>query len=340
MTHEPTAPPRTLRVLESFGRLGAQTNPYITMLAEAISSDPDLELHYFSLREALLGRYDVVHLHWPEVLVERRGRVKTLVRQALVLLVVARWAMLRTPVVRTVHNLDLPSGLSRRERFALWWMDRLVVLRIRLNDHTPVSDGTAAVTIPHGHYSDWFASYPRSEPMPGRLGFVGLVRRYKGVETLVETFRHLDDERASLRIAGKPSSDAIREHLATLAQGDPRISMRLEYLDDRAFVAEMTTAHVVVLPYLHMHNSGATLAALSLGRPALVPDTVVNRELSEEVGPGWVRFIPTDGLSIQALRDALDEPIPPVPPDLSKRGWEQAGRAHADAFRRAVSGRR
>ena len=43
-----------------------------------------------------------------------------------------------------------------------------------------------------------------------------------------------------------------------------------------------------MLPYRHMHNSGAALTALSLDRPVLVPETDVNRDLARETGPGWV----------------------------------------------------
>ncbi len=328
---------RRVRVLESFGRSGSQRNPYITMLAEAIEREPSLQLVTFSLRGALLARYDVVHLHWPEALVERRRPVKTLVRQLLLLLVVIRWSLLRTPVVRTVHNLDLPQGLSRRERWLLALMDRRVVLRIRLNDHTPVPDGAAVATIPHGHYRDWFARYPHAEPTPGRIAFVGLVRRYKGVESLIEAFRELPDASASLRIAGRPSTEELATALRELAGEDPRTSFRAEYLDEAAFAHEVTSAQLVVLPYRHMHNSGATLAALSLVRPVLVPDTAVNRDLAAEVGEGWLRFITGDTLTAADLRAALDTPTPAGEPDLSGRHWDGTGRAHADAFSQAMS---
>ncbi len=60
----------------------------------------------------------------------------------------------------------------------------------------------------------------------------------------------------------------------------------------------------MVLPYREMHNSGAALTALSLNRPVLVPDNEVNRELAEEVGPGWV-FRYDGELTGRHLLDAL-----------------------------------
>lgn len=309
------------------------------MLAQAIQAEPSLEMCHFSLRTALLGRYDVVHLHWPEVLVERRRALRTLVRQLLVLVVVLRWRLTRTPVVRTMHNLELPQGLSRREYRLLALMDRQVVLRIRLNGHTPVPQGTDVVTIPHGHYRDWFAGYRHGQATAGRVAFVGLVRRYKGVESLIEAFRHLELPEASLHVAGRPSTTELEVALRELAGDDPRISFRAEYLDEEAFALEVTSAQLVVLPYRHMHNSGATLAALSLGRPVLVPDTVVNRELAAEVGEGWLRFIAGDTVTSEDLEAALRVPTPAGEPDLSARDWAATGAAHAEAFARAHGSR-
>lgn len=322
-------------MLESFGPSGRQRNPYITMLAGAIQAEPSLELAHFSLRTALVGRYDVVHLHWPEVLVERRRPLRTLVRQLLVLVVVLRWRLTRTPVVRTMHNLELPQGLSRREHGLLALMDRQVVLRIRLNAHTPVPPGADVVTIPHGHYRDWFAGYRHATATAGRVAFVGLVRRYKGVESLIEAFRDLAIPGASLHVAGRPSTTELEAALRELAGDDARISFRPEYLDEEAFALEVTSAQLVALPYRHMHNSGATLAALSLGRPVLVPDTEVNRELAAEVGEGWLRFIAGDTVSAADLQAALGAPTPAGEPDLSTRDWAGTGAAHADAFARA-----
>ena len=51
---------------------------------------------------------------------------------------------------------------------------------------------------------------------------------------------------------------------------------------------EVSESELVVLPYHQMHNSGSVLAALSLDRSVLVPDSEFNRSLAEEVGPGWV----------------------------------------------------
>ena len=104
----------------------------------------------------------------------------------------------------------------------------------------------------------------------------------------------------------------------------------------------MSESELVVLPYRHMHNSGAALTALSLSRPVLVPDNAVNRDLAAEVGPGWVITFEGD-LDADDLRRALEEARRPDradAPDLSRRDWALAAPAHLAAYRRAVEIRR
>ncbi len=62
-------PAERLRVLQSFKEPGPYTNPYVVMLREALTATPGLEVLTFSWRTALLGRYDVFHVHWPETII-------------------------------------------------------------------------------------------------------------------------------------------------------------------------------------------------------------------------------------------------------------------------------
>ncbi len=328
---------RRLVVQQSFPDPRPTTNPYIIMLSAAIRAQPDAELRTFTWRNALLRRYDVFHAHWPEILVEGRTPARAVLRQLLTACLLVRISLLRTPVIRTVHNVDLPDGLDSRQRFLLAWFDRRTRLRIILNEHTPVPPGSPAVNIAHGHYRDWFAEYPRSAPVDGRLGYFGLIRRYKNVQALVSAF-HGTPATMSLRVGGRPSTPELASELEGLAADDDRIELHLEFLTDEELVAIATAAQLVVLPYREMHNSGGALAALSLDRPVLVPDNEVNRALAAEVGDRWVRrysgALSTETLT-RTLADVQREP-PPGRPDLSGREWTAVGAEHMSAYRRAM----
>lgn len=330
-----------LLVQQSFPDPRPTSNPYIALLAEALGALEGVEVRTFSWRRALLRRADVFHAHWPEILVSGRGRTRTAARQLLFVLLLARLRLTRTAVVRTVHNLDLPSGLSRAQRALLRRFDAMTDLRIALNDDTPLPAGEPHAVVPHGHYREWFARYEQPAPVAGRFGYFGLIRRYKNVAGLVAAFRRLDGER-SLEVAGKPSAPELAAEIEAATGADPRVRLRFEYLTDEELVGVAGRAELVVLPYRHMHNSGGVLAALSLDRPVLVPATPTNRRLAQEVGPGWV--FEYDGAlhpgdlerALQQRRNGSWAPRP----DLSARDWRRSAEAHHAAYLRAVAARR
>ena len=332
---------RPVVVQQSFPDPRPTTNPYIVMLAESIRATPGVELRTFSWRRALLGRYDVFHAHWPEILVAGRTPVRALLRQLLSVALLVRLGLTRTPIVRTLHNLERPSGIGRREGAFLAWFERRTALLILLNSSTPVPDRKLSEVILHGHYRDWFARFEQPEAVPGRFSYFGLIRPYKGVDALVSAFRGLTGD-VSLRVAGRPSGDAVAAHLVELAGDDPRVEFTFAYVSDAELAQVACGGELVVLPYREMHNSGGTLAALSMSRPVLVPANEVNRRLRAEVGADWVHQydgpLTADDLS-RTLRTVQGRPAG-VAPDLSRRDWDLAGSQHLAAYRRAIALRR
>lgn len=331
---------RRLVVLQSFPAPRPTTNPYIVMLARSLQDQPDVDLRYFSWREALLGRYDVVHLHWPEILTDGHSARGRAARQALFAALLLRWRWRSTPVVRTVHNLDRPRGLSRRQSFLLDRLAALTTVQIRLNALTEVRGPSRL--IPLGHYRDWYAAGPPTTATAGRLAFVGLVRRYKGVERLIEAFRATTDPALTLHVSGRPSNPDLAAAVTALAAPDPRITLRLAFLPDPELVAEVGLAELVVLPFREMHNSSTVLTALSLDRPVLVPDNAANRALALEVGPGWVLTYAGEltGADLTGALARLRSTTRTRRPDLDVRHWADAGRDHVSAYRAAVAASR
>jgi len=333
--------PEMLTVLQSFPVPRRTTNPYLVMLERSLRATPRTVVLNFSWRCALLAKYDVFHVHWPEILVNGRSPLKKLARQALTVALLIRLRVTSTPIVRTVHNVTVPQGISRRESFLLGIIERQTTLRIRLNNTTSVPEGSPHVTIPHGDYRGWFSGYPATTVVPGQLAYVGLIRRYKGVEGLIRAFRGTEDllTNLSLRLAGNPSTNELAASITKLSLPDPRIKLNLEFISDEALVSVVTSSELVVLPYRFMHNSGGTLMALSLNRPVLVPDNTVNRKLSREVGPGWV-FTYEGDLTAERLAQTILEirkNKPRAAPNFSGRNWDHAAQAHVRAYREALS---
>jgi beta-1,4-mannosyltransferase len=328
---------RALVVLLSVPQPRPTTNPYVVQLLDSLNDVPDVTAVTFSWRTALLGTYDVFHVHWPENLPHGRSRSKSLVRRVLTRLLLVRLRLMKIPLVRTIHNLDRPSGRSRSEYRVLEHMAVRTTLAIRLNDETPVRRGLAFETIPHGHYRDWFARYARSAAIAGRLGYFGLIRRYKNVTHLVAVATTLPPT-FSLRVAGNPSSSELADEIESARAADPRITLSFHFLSDAELVEVVTESELILLPYTEMHNSGSVLASLSLERPVLVRDNAVNRALAAEVGDGWLHFYEDDlaASDVTAAYEEMSRRPPPAAPNLARREWDAVGARHVAAYRRAL----
>ena len=329
----------SLRVLQSVPSPGPQTNPYVVQLAAALRAE-GLDVRWFSPRAGVLGRYDVFHAHWPEVMVRRDGRAaRVAARARFVLLMLRLQADRRVAVVSTLHNLAAHESANRVERALLGWFDRRTDAWVALNDATPLPDPARGSVVLHGDYRDWYAGHEVPDAVPGRLLYFGLIRPYKRVDRLIETFAAVPGDELSLHVVGRPTA-ALRPAVEAAAAADRRVTARLDYVDDAELAREVGAAELVVLPYEDMHNSGALLLALSLGRPVLVPSGPVTEALAAEVGNGWVPTY-SGPLTPDVLRKALDGARGLAGgPDLSRRSWPLIAREHAAVYRSALARRR
>ncbi len=327
-----------IRVLQSFPEPRTTTNPYLIQLMASLPDD--VEVLTFSWRRALLARWEVFHVHWPETLLQGRTRPRALAHQLLSLLLLVRIRLTRRALVRTMHNLRPHEPPGRQVRRILALFDRWTTQTIDLSAATiGVLDRPAAL-IPHGDYAAWFADHDPSETVPGRLLFFGMIRPYKQVPALVSAFSAMPDRDLSLHVVGRPHTSELAAEIVAAGAGDRRITFEFGHAGDAQLVAEVTSAEAVVLPYQEMINSGAALLALSLKRPIIVPESTTTTELAEEVGPGWVVMLGSDGvdLTAKALADALHRLRAAAAdrsstPNLERRGWARIGAQHAAVYR-------
>ncbi|MBC7632676.1 glycosyltransferase, partial [Aeromicrobium sp.] len=328
-----------MTVLESFPEPRPTTNPYVVMLKGALERTSGVTVSTFSWRTALTGDYDVFHVHWPEILVTGRGRLRTWGRQRAFSVLLRRLRRRGVPIIRTMHNLGQHEEVGGTRTRLLKRLEAGVALRILINESAPPASDVPSVVVPHGHYRDWY-EVSTTPAIPGRVAFFGLIRPYKAVDSLIRAFSSMDDDREiSLHIAGKPSSDELADALQALASQDPRIRLSLTFLSDDELVEHVSEASLVVLPYQEMHNSGGVLAALSLNRPVLVPRNEINGALAQEVGPGWVHMYDGDLSGDDIERAMARSDTNGMSPDLSLRDWDQTGIEHKRAFQIALEQR-
>jgi beta-1,4-mannosyltransferase len=326
-----------LVVLESFGPPHPLTNPYLTLLYE--SFPPPIQALHFTWRRAILGRYDVFHLHWPEVLLLGRTRPRTVARCLLFAVILLRIRVGRLALVRTLHEPEPHEAPSRIKRRLIALSTRWTTLWVTLNEVTPPPSDAPTVLAPIGHYRGWLPAPPSGDPVPGRLLYFGRIRRYKGLDSLVPAFLALPDQSTSLHLVGLPADAALAEEVRSATDTEPRITAYMDYVPDEVLVRELRESELVVLPFARITNSSSVILALTLDRPVLVPAIPLTQQLADEVGHEWVVTYAgeLDGEVLAAALATVRAPRVQATPDLSRREWSEIGQAHLTAFQSAVA---
>jgi glycosyltransferase involved in cell wall biosynthesis len=192
----------------------------------------------------------------------------------------ARLLPAKRPRLMTAHYI-LPPQPSRKQvasaRRVFGRMDAVIAHSehgaARLRDEVGLDPGRVHV-IPHGAF-DYLTRLPDEQPLPSELEgaegpvilFFGLLRPYKGLDTLLRAFRSV--EGAELWVVGNPRMDVEPLHrLAAEAPGRVRFVTR--FIDDAEIPAIFRRADVVVLPYRDAEHSGVLYTGLAFGKPMVL----------------------------------------------------------------------
>ncbi len=266
-------------------------NPYVRLLQEALS-DAGIVCSVADglsprLARSWRGAVDVLHLHWLELLYASPQLSRSLRLLSAVLLGLV-WAKAeKCKVVYTVHNLNpheqafpVLDRIAHRTLFAL--ADAL---------HVHEEDAALDVTrnygrrrgvyvIPHGSYVGAYPNDCTRQEARERLGlpsgsfvylFLGQIRRYKGIEDLVDAFVRLGDAKSQLVIAGNVHDPEYGADLICLTEGRTGIHTWFEYVAGDQLQYFMNASDVLVLPYRDVTTSGAAALGLSFGKPIIAP---------------------------------------------------------------------
>lgn len=282
----------------------SRANPYQSLLIEALSAQgfeasladyPKARLPL--LRLALANRdVGIFHLHWIDPWIEQMfwttHPVKRSIKLFLMAMDIALCRLLGVHTYWTIHNLvsheskDAAWELRIRRRIARLVSGCFVHSRSALglleqNYGFPLAAKTSVV--PHASY---VGQYPAANPgavtlMRYELGlgeadfvylFLGSIRKYKGIEGLIDAFGKIRTSGARLVIVGSVLDPALKDWLREAASKDERIVLRIGYVPDEALPVYLDLASVVVLPFAQTLTSGSALLAMTFAKPLILPE--------------------------------------------------------------------
>ncbi|MGD8427913.1 MAG: glycosyltransferase family 4 protein [Balneolaceae bacterium] len=325
----------------------------------------DCEIDEFSPSKALLSRYDILHMHWPDVMLSQDSLARSFVTVVGFLLIVMWMKLKGTRIVWTIHNLvshDFTEDEKKSNNWLeKWYMNRFTdvldgvigLSKVSLDKariYYPTLSGKAEFVIPHGHYK---GVYPdKTDKKQARkyldiplesflLTYFGQIRPYKNVPELIKVFSELAEESYCLLIAGKPLNKKYRDEIQDLAakSSNQRIKLLLEFIPENEIQYILRASDLIVIPYEKVLNSGTVLLSLSYDVPVLVPNQGSIVELQQVFGVRWVQTYSAN-LSHEKLQKAIERAKnygKEVCEPIREFGWDKIVNQTMDAYQEIIN---
>lgn len=238
-------------------------------------------------------------------------------------------------------------------------MERLVNYRVakrvnRFHLHSESAKQRVLAEFPHipeekvrvSHHPNYIDCYPEHQRDESRrnLGipdanlcvlFFGNIRRYKGLESLIEAFRSVASPNITLLIAGKPKDSADEQYLKLEAEQTPNIIVNPEFIADEELGKYFAAADVCALPYKDILTSGAALLNMSFAKTCIAPRIGMFEELFSQDDTLFFDSDDPQGLE-KMLRRAVE-----IKDDLPRMGQKQLTKAKEfswERFSREIAG--
>ena len=276
-------------------------NKFVDLFSDSIQKAGN-NTRGFSWTGTGLWTSDIVILHWPNQFFLKKKLVGTL--QSYAKLAVLRMARLLrgSRIIWVAHNVvPHDSGsidAAMRDRF-FDVLDGIIFLSSKskqlIEQEYPQLQFKPQLVTVHGHYKELALSLATGylPPVgPAHLCYVGIIRPYKNLESLVKAASVVPDL-LRLRISGRTeNADALLAELRLLS-GDVAhivLDVRKEPLEDMEVEKLIDASNGVILPYRNILNSGSALHALSRNRPVLAPRIGSLPELQDRVGERWLQL--------------------------------------------------
>ena len=285
----------------------------------------------------LLCSYDVLHLHWPENVLNDRLWMRAAAK-ALLLQLALKWVRLcGRKILWTAHNLRSQYQFHPKTERLFW---RLFTPSLSgvicLSDESLAQLGALregigrlpSLVVPHGTYRGVYQNVASRQEARRCLGLapdakvilnLGILRSHKKLEDLIDLGRQRPD--LNVLIAGYLRDAAYGPKLCALAQGLSNVQLRLEFVGNDELQHYLNAADLFVLPYDQISNSGSSVLALSFGLPVLAPDLPCFRALRKQFGPAWVTTYEGE-LDIGKVLSRLSDSPVGAAAEIDWKGWE------------------
>lgn len=257
---------------------------------------------YLFLSKVAVIKPDIFHVHWIHPFYFSRNAIFASVNAILFFLQIVLIKLGGISIVWTAHNLkDHENRFPMVDKFCtsviVKYSDAVVVhcneaKKILLGQFLGV-DQRKVFVVPHGNYIGSYEDTLSKNEARKRLNipnnvfvflFLGMLRPYKGVLELIDTFLRLDLEDARLIVAGQAIDADYARQIESAVEEKENIMFFPGLVPDAKMQEYLSACDVVVFPYRDIFTSGAVILAMSFGCPCIAPKLGCIGEILDENG--------------------------------------------------------
>ncbi len=275
-------------------------NPYQKLMIKGLNSSPCINAvsgvnnRFFGiLLSAIKFRPTYIHFDWETSYYLRNTLFLSLLNIPIFFfqIIVVKW-LLGVKMVWTPHNItphDMKWSILHKicRRFFAWNMEWVRVFSKqsipKFSDELKIKSEFFKV-VPEGSYVDYYKNdIGKVEsrdflnlPQDSRIYmYFGLVKPYKGVIELIESFKMLEQKNLYLLIVGKCSDKSYYQQLNTIISDRYNIRIVNKFIPDDEIQFYFNAIDVVVLPFKKIENSGSVILSMGFKKPIIAPKSGV-----------------------------------------------------------------
>ena len=299
------------------------------------------------------GKYDIIHVHWPELFANGKTLFHVLKKSSRFLLALRNQKRKKAKLVWTCH--DVISHYGQYPVIEKWLMKRFIkmvdAITVPLTSsyeyachYFPELGEKPYTVISTGHYIGIYsnetgqAEARKKLNLPEKaqiIGLIGNISEYKGIYELLDAFDKTEHSDTFLLLAGIPNTVNIKKDVEKAASADQRIKIYWGHIPNAKLQLYLNASDVIVLPFRKINNSGSLYLALSFNKQVLVPDFPQMLEVKKKYAPDYVHTYPKGKLSTTDLAGLLKhvkDHKEDVQPDLSEMNYDVLARKTIDFF--------
>jgi glycosyltransferase involved in cell wall biosynthesis len=305
-----------------------------------------------------LLKADIIHLHWIENFIRTPGSfLSTILRFTFwIVLFTSSKYLLKKKIIITLHNIEPhEKTYPQLEKFGFKSYLDIADSVIVHNEWSKKEisrkyGGTEKKTyvIPHGNFIGYYPNQISKKEARDKLGipqdvftllYFGKIRRYKGLDLLLEVLEDLKKEEVWIIICGKPEDQEIKDKLQKFIGKYPQCSLNLNYISDNEIQIYMNACDVGVLPYQKITTSGSLFLFGSFKRTIIVP----NAESIEEVVGDYAIYYKADSKNnlekaiFEAKNGRLAQKNESMYKQMLKLGWDDIAEKTAKIYKNVIN---